>query len=279
MKFIYIDESGSPGDGDVFVMCGLMVDAYKLRKKTADFDRKLDEFLQKHPGSSTELKTSRFINGKGGWNKIPPQDRKDFLTDICRLTVANGGALFGIGFSYEALDAAKVAGHGHPFGDSYWLAGGMFTASLVQKKMQGIKNSKGLTVVIMDDNKVEMPQLSHGLYQADPWYDGLYQERKKKRGKSVWIPRDGGNRFDHIINTAFAIKSDHSSLIQVADAICYVYRRHLELTVQDEAYAGERNYYQGLVDILDPQREKLGHAPNEPCVNFYKEATHPGWAL
>ena len=34
MKFIYVDESGAAGDSDVFVMCGLMVDAYKLRKKT-----------------------------------------------------------------------------------------------------------------------------------------------------------------------------------------------------------------------------------------------------
>ena len=66
MKFIYVDESGAAGDSDVFVMCGLMVDAYKLRKKTADFDKMLADFLAKHPGSSTELKTSRFINGKGG---------------------------------------------------------------------------------------------------------------------------------------------------------------------------------------------------------------------
>jgi len=97
MKFIYVDESGSEGESDVFVMCGLMVDAYKLRKKTADFDKMLAEFLAKHPGSSTELKTSRFINGKGGWSKISPDERKAFLTDICNLAVANGGKLFGIG--------------------------------------------------------------------------------------------------------------------------------------------------------------------------------------
>lgn len=279
MKFIYIDESGSPGDGDVFVMCGLMVDAYKLRKKTADFDRMLDDLLKKHPGSGTELKTSRFINGKGGWSKIPAQERKDFLTDICRLAVANGGKLYGIALSFEAFNAAKAAGHGHPFGDSYWLAGGMFATALVQKKMQGIKNSKGLTVVIMDDNKVEMPQLSDGLYKADPWYDALYQERTKKRGKSVWCPRTENDRFDHIINTAFAIKSDHSSLVQVADAICYVYRRHLELASEAEAYPGEKGYYEGLVGILEPQRDKLGHAPAEPGVTFFKEAVHPEWAI
>ncbi|TMM54114.1 DUF3800 domain-containing protein [Sulfitobacter sabulilitoris] len=279
MKFIYIDESGSPADGDVFVMCGLMVDAYKLRKKTADFDRKLGELLARYPGSGTELKTSRFINGKGGWSQIPPHERKDFLTNICRLAVANGGKLFGIGLSFQALDEAKGDGHGHPFGDSYWLAGGMFTACLVQKKMQGIKGGKGLTVVIMDDNKAGMPQLSDGLYQADVWYDGLYQVRGKNRGKSVWFPRTGADRLDQIINTAFAIKSDHSSLVQVADAICYVYRRHLELTVGAEAYPGEQAFYEGLVGILEPQRDKLGHTPDEPSAAFYRAAVHEGWAI
>ena len=33
MKFIYVDESGSRDQGDAFVMCGLTVDACKLRKK------------------------------------------------------------------------------------------------------------------------------------------------------------------------------------------------------------------------------------------------------
>ena len=79
MKFIYIDESGSRDQGDVFVMCGLMVDAYKLRKKTEDFDRQLEALFAKHPGNRADFKTSRFINGKGGWREIVPVERKEFL--------------------------------------------------------------------------------------------------------------------------------------------------------------------------------------------------------
>lgn len=41
MKFIYVDESGGRDQGDIFTMCGLMVDANKMRKKTADLDAKL----------------------------------------------------------------------------------------------------------------------------------------------------------------------------------------------------------------------------------------------
>lgn len=279
MKFIYVDESGDRGGGDVFVMCGLMVDAYKLRKKTEDFDRMLGALHDKYPGARRELKTSQFINGKKNWSRIPPQERKDFIQDVCRLAVGNGGKLFGLGISFERFDAARAADHGHPSGDSYWLAAGMFTASVVQKKMQGVKARKGLTVLILDDHKMEMPGLSNGLYNADPWYDGLYQERKRKRGKSVWVPRTAADRFDQIINTAFAIMSDHSSLVQVADVISYVYRRHLELKSQAEKYAGEKAFYEMLEGILEPQREKLGQTPNEPCVAFYETAVHPDWAI
>ena len=278
MKFIYIDESGSPNEGDVFVMCGLMVDAYKLRKKTADFDKLLSNFLAKHPGNNTELKTIKLINGKGGWGKVEPNSRKEFLKDICKLAVAKGGRLFGIGLSFKALKDAQEANYLHPFDKNYWLAGSMFTCSIVQKKMQNEKNNKGHTVVIMDDNKVEMPKLSDNLYQAEAWYDGLYQLRKK-RGNNSWLPRNNSNRFDNIINTAFAIKSHHSSLIQVADAICYIYRRFLELKSCDERWRGERKYYQSLIEILEPHRERLGYSPDSPCVNFFKMSKHTAWNL
>jgi hypothetical protein len=244
MKFIYVDESGDRDQGDVFVMCGLMVDAYKLRKKTADFDAKLEAIFAQHPGTRGDLKTKRFINGAGAWSHVDPQERKQFLREICELAVANGGKIYGVALSYRRFDEAAAAGHGQPFATNYWVAGAMFASGLVQKKMQGVANSKGLTVLIMDDNKQDIPLLSEGLYRCDEWYDGLYQCRRKKRGKNVWLERKPRDRFDQIINTAFAIKSNHSSLIQVADALGWVYRRHLELKGQAEAYFGEQAYYQ-----------------------------------
>jgi len=48
VKFIYVDESGGRDQGDIFTMCGLMVDAYKLRKKTEDFDARLEAIFALH---------------------------------------------------------------------------------------------------------------------------------------------------------------------------------------------------------------------------------------
>ena len=284
MKFLYVDESGPGSDGksDVFTMCGVMVDAYKIRKKTADFDQKLKSLHQITPGMLREMKTSRFINGKGAWKEIDEQERRNFLTEVCQLAVENGGKIFGIGFSIRSFKTASKAGLGPTTKKrmNHWLSGAIFISCLVQKKMQSSGKNKGLTVVIMDDNEQEMSSLSDQLYECDPWYDGLYQIRDKRPKKTGWLPRRPSNRLDHIINTAFAIKSHHSSLIQVADVISYVYRRYLELMSLDEVWIGERDYYKKLVKILEPAREKLGQCPTEElCVEFFKQTVHTGWKL
>jgi len=281
MKFVYTDESGSEDQSDVFVICGLMVDAYKLRKKTAEFDQMLRNFLARHPRAPEEIKTSRFINGKGGWNSINPDERKNFLKDVCSLAVDNGGKLFGIALSMSALRSDSSQQFNPPFKENYWLAGGMYICCLIQKKMQKIPSNKGLTVLIIDDNKTGMSQLSDALYHPDPWYDGLYQLQANKSARNRWPPIKESARFDQIINSAYAIKSQHSSLIQVMDAICYIYRRHLEIDSNgEESWLGEKDYYQCVYGILEPHRELLGKCPTDSsCVKFYNTIKHPLWKL
>ena len=279
MKFAYIDESGDQDQGDVFVMAGLLIDAYRLRKYTAQFDSELTTFLANHPAAPKELKTKAFINGKGGWNKVPPDDRKHFLSDMCDIAV-ECSKIVGLAISFDAFKEATEKGGFHlPCAGNYWALCGMFVAALIQKKVQNEKNNKGLTVLIFDDNRAHMPKVSDGLYMADPWFDALYQKRGKLRGKSQWLPVKPKERFDHIINTAFAIKSEHSSLIQIADAVSYVYRRWLELSTEEEAYAGEKGYYDQLAATLDEKRIRLGRTPKAECVNFYQAIKHPQWNL
>lgn len=279
MKFAYIDESGSTEEGDVFVMAGLLIDAYRLRKYTNRFDQELAAFLAKHPGAPNELKTKAFINGRGGWNTVSAEDRKQFLTDMCALA-AEVSSIYGFGMSFERFNAACASGtYTTPCAGNYWALNGMFVSGLIQKKMQGKSNNKGLTVLIFDDNKAHMPKVSDGLYLAEPWFDALYQQTRKVKGKNQWCELKQPQRFDHIVNTAFAIKSQHSSLVQVADAVSYAYRRHLELTIQPEAWAGEQAFCAGLVTRLDATRERLGRTPNAECIDFYNAVKHPAWAL
>lgn len=129
----------------------------------------------------------------------------------------------------------------------------------------------------MDDNKKGMPALSYAIYEGDSWFDGFYQMRTAIRRK--WVPRTAEDRFDNIINTAFAIKSDHSSLVQVADILSYVYRRNLELRTNGEAYEGERAFYQELVALIEPARAKLGQCTDCEALTFYRRIAPDGWRL
>ena len=97
MKFVYVDQSGEQDQGDVFVMAGVLIDAYRLRKYTAKFDKMITVFLAKHPGAPQELKTKAFINGVGGWSKVDPTERKIFLAEICGL-VAECSKIFAVAF-------------------------------------------------------------------------------------------------------------------------------------------------------------------------------------
>lgn len=277
MKFAYIDESGSTEEGDVFVMAGLLIDAYRLRKYTARFDQQLAAFRGNHPSAPDELKTKAFINGRGGWSRVSAEDRKLFLIQMCELA-AEVSSIYGFGMSFKGLSAA-INSCSPPCSGNYWALNGMFVSGLIQKKMQVKQNNKGLTVLIFDDNKAHMPKVSDGLYLADPWFDALYQQTKKVKGKSQWCELRHEQRFDHIINTAFAIKSQHSSLVQVADAVSYVYRRHLELTAEPEAWPGERSFYADLIGKLDVKRERLGRTPDAECIDFYNAIKHPEWMI
>jgi hypothetical protein len=65
----------------------------------------------------------------------------------------------------------------------------------------------------------------------------------------------------------------------VADAAAYIYRRHLELQNEKEAWHGEKEYFNGLANKLEGRRERLGHTPTGPCIDFYKAACHTKWKL
>jgi hypothetical protein len=155
----------------------------------------------------------------------------------------------------------------------------MYLCALIQKKVQKEKNSKGLSVLIFDDNKQDMPKLSDGLYDCNEWYDDLYALPTTSKGNTVWKV-EPSKRFDHIINTAFAIKSEHSSLIQVADIISYIYRRHLELCTSGEKYDGEKQLYEDWVNKLDAKREKIGRTPpRSKTTKFYEDIRHAHWKM
>lgn len=283
MKFIYIDESGSrdPAQGDIFVMAGLLIDAFRLRKQTANFDNLIQGFLGQYPRPPKEIKTKAMINGASPWNKVNADKRKEFLEEAVDLAV-DCTEIYAVAFSLEKFqNTVQEMSNTPPFGTNYWVGAAMFLAALVQKKMQTLGRNKGHTVVVFDDNYY-LPKVSACLRQADPWFDALYKRRIKKHTKGkdrmVWQPVHPDARFEQIINFAFSIKSEYSPFVQTADMISYIYKRHLELAdSKNEKWPGEKDYYNSLVEKLDAKFKKLGLVAQGPCIDFYEQVKHPYW--
>lgn len=278
MKFAYVDESGDSSQSDVFVMAAVLIDGVKLRKYTIEFDALLKDFLARHPKAPKELKTKALIQDSDKWSKVPADERKEFITQLIDLAVGCS-RIFAYAISFKAFQAETADRDPPcPFAKSYWVSAAMYVTALIQKKNQKEPKNKGQTVLIFDNNDVGMPALSASLYEPNVWYDALYQGTQTKKGKQHWVARKPVDRFDQIINTAFAVRSEHASLVQVADAVSYVYRRHLELTSAAQGWPGEQAYFEGLVGKLEARRERIGRTPDTEATKVYASIRHAEWA-
>ena len=233
-----------------------------------ELDREFARALDRKDGRKREFKTSKFIRERGMGLELDINRRREILRDICNLAVSNGRKIVGIGISFDAVELARRENDRNHAHTASWLFGSMFTCALLQNRMQNLDDGNQKARIEFD-NHPQMSRLSERLKFNCEWYDGLYQV-------------DGPNRFDRIVNKEenIGVDSRNSPLVQTADLVCYAYRRHLELGEgQQEREDGEREFIQGLIDILEPYREKLGNLPSSDCLNLFKKLAHPSWTM
>ena len=280
MRFLYADETADRERSDVLVVAGIMMAAEDRLAAEAEIKEILSRVFVLHGGQEVELKTSKFMNGLGGWRRVDAKVRKEIIQDICRCVVASDRSIYGIGISLENLGSEKLRRPEHDIEMRGYVAAGMFICSLVQKKMQILEGGNVKATVVFDRGG-NIKRINELIKGRNEWYDGLYQVRQTQSKGGIWLPRDPEDRFDHIADrSVFDADSKESFLIQAADAVSYIYRRHLELTGGSaERWIGERKFIEGLIDILEPSREKLGDSPNADCVDFYNSIKHSNWEL
>ncbi|WP_299616822.1 DUF3800 domain-containing protein [uncultured Tateyamaria sp.] len=277
MKFVYIDETGDQDQSDVFVMAAVEIDAIRLNKYSRIFSVMIDEVFAKHPGKPQDLKTRRFHRGAGGWNKISGEDRKAFMHAVVD-EIATSSKVYASAMSFEKFKATDHKAFGYPdVSHSYWIANAMFVLSHAQREHCDDPKNKGNCVIVVDDNKVEHANMAELIFQPDPWFDDLAFKaaflKAKKRPKN-WETR----RFDQIVNTPFAIKSEHASTILVADLAAFVLRRYIELKTDDEAFKGERNFFEALFAKLKPVIKPHKNLQKKTEAYGYYQSLQPdGW--
>lgn len=275
LKFIYIDETGLDENTDVFIMVGLLIDAYSLRATTKQCDAIIGGFIRGHNGKIQEVRAKTLFKSKGSWKNIDTSSKEKYLSDVIEFVVKNTKI-------YSIVISKKLFGEKHAalpknIDNNYWLISAQYICGLVQKKMSKLKKNKGNTVMVFDNNAKDVPKISEALYVPNSWFDDLYIKKEKKK-ENV----NSHERFSQIINTAFSIKSEHSFIIQAADTVCHIMRRYLELKENKvkEKWKGEKCLITKLANDIILANVKLGQSSKgSQCIQYYKSITYPGWEL
>ena len=232
-------------------MVAVEIDYTRLNKYTHIFGLEFDNIFSYHAGTPDDFKTRKFHRGAGGWSVIPGKERKQFIENIVDL-VCECGKIYTFALSFEKLNTTLGSGVELPEGiHGYWIPSALFILSHIQREHCDDKKNKGNCVIVVDDNKGEHANMAELIYQTHPWLDEIAFKASflsKNRRPKNWERR----RFDQIVNTPFAIKSQHASIIQVADLIAFVLRRDLELRLEDEAFPGEQEFFSRLTIKLRP---------------------------
>lgn len=273
MKFIYIDESGNTSD-DFFIMAGIMIDGVKLNKYTQKLNQIFKSFSESHSeilGNHRfkELKTSKLINGRGIFSSIHHNDRKSLIDTLINVIEDSQSNILMFPLDFNKFRRIENIPNIRE-SNSYHIMSSMFLVSLIQKLNHQHKNNKGLTVTVFDRCDKFSNKISEIIHRRDKNFDNLYKTKKNKDKKTDEIKED--LRFDQIINNAFHIDSKQSSFIQLADCICYIYRRHLEIqSGSSQSFSGEKDLYESWIERLETRKEKMKLSSNNSEISiFYK---------
>lgn len=264
MKVCYVDESGNQDQDPCLVMVGIVVDAMRLNRTREEFNEVFDVVQGLFQENLRELKGSKMIFGRDRWRNVDPDIRKRIGRFFCNWVVSRKHHI-----ALAAIDRRQLAQvDGSEFaqvsGDP-WLAGSLHIALQLQKHHQGQNKNKGQTFLFVDENKKAADQLAELLFAPPDWTDAYYERGKKQA------------RLDQLIDSAFAVKSHHAGLVQVADLYALILRRYAELHDYGSAelWAGERALIDGYTNTLAgrmlPRATRWPARPKSPCGKWYSQ--------
>lgn len=259
--------SGSIARCDEFVMCGLMVDAKNFFEVSKCMERTFSKIVKER---NVEFKAKDLMKGRGRYRNMKERVRRNTLRGICNKVGKLNIDIFAIGFSYEKIyKKAEQDGDERTSEMIAWVSAGMYICALIQNRMQCLEEDKGRTFVNFDYNEM-IDYVNSGIRSEIDSYDALCTNGSKNS-----FSHDN-DRFGLIADkTVYKVDSENSSLVQMADTICYVYRRYLELKSTRES--DEKRYYRSLFNTLENRRQKLGNVPNSECLNAYNAMKHRNW--
>jgi hypothetical protein len=268
MKICYVDESGNQDSDRCLVMVGIVVDAHRLNRTREEFNEVFDIVQRLFQENLKELKGSKMIFGRDRWRNIAPDIRKRIAEFFCNWVVNRKHHI-----ALAAIDRNRLA---HVDGSAFsqvssnpWLTASLHIALQIQRHHQAKDKNKGHTFLFVDENKKDADQLAELLFSPPAWTDRYYERGKKQ------------DRLNQLIDSAFAVKSHHAGLVQVADLYALILRRYAELHDYryDELWDGEKalidGYTKTLASRMLPRSVRWPTRPKSPCNHWYNKIAPP----
>jgi len=250
MYLCYVDESGFTGkkynkEQPIQVICGILVNLYCFHKSDSNFKKIFSIIKQKIP--LKEIKGSEIYRGRGSWKKVSADTRDkliefylNWLVDRNHkviLSIVDNERFFKIKSDKNNKYTKYINKLPYP-----WLVSAFHIALVIQLLNKKQKKNKGKTLLIFDEEDTFEEQLRELIFNPPNFSDEFVPfNRKNER-----------YRLNQIIDTAYFVKSHHSTLAQVSDIVAFLFKTYTELQYKykTESYNGETKKIEKWIDKI-----------------------------
>jgi len=243
MYLCYVDESGFNGKKynqaqPVQTMIGIFPNVYNYHKSDSEFKKVFEIISQNIP--IKELKAADIYRGRKRWKEINPEIRDRVIDYYINWICERNHNFIVTAIDNKKFFELKKHNNEHIFFKHFpypWILSAFQIALVIQKLNRNKPKNKGKTLLIFDEEDIFADHLCELIHSPPEFIDEFVKFEQKREGV----------RLNQIIDSAYFVKSHHSSMAQVVDILAFIYRLHLEL-----------NFY-GLVEAYDGEREKINN--------------------
>lgn len=249
MKFVYVDESGT-GNEPIAVMCGIIADSHRMRITKVIWNNLLETLSEIIGREIREIHTRDFYSGNSPWRDLNGNQRSAIIDAIFAWLKGRKHSL-----TFAAVDKQlfRKEFHKEKFSNdvtTLWRFLALHLTLSLQKYFQGSArgekrkiNSKGMFVLIFDDEKREQKHFTDLILNAPDWTDSYYDKKEEQE------------KISQLVDVPHFVDSKDVGLIQLADFVCFFLRKFIELKLgyTKEAYDGEIKKVERWADIIFQQ--------------------------
>lgn len=217
MKFCYVDESGTSKSEPFAVMAGFFVDAQRMNVTKYEWRKFLEALSETCGRKIEEFHAKEFYPGNSIWRKLNGDQRTRIIQVIFEWLNKRKHKILFTGVDVKQFLENKEKCPKLRIFHSVWCFLGLHIILTVQKYAQGIRDNKGNTLFIFDNEIREETHFPKLLKNPPSWTDYYYSRKRKQE------------TFDQVIDVPYFGDSKNVPLIQIADLIAYYLRRYIEI--------------------------------------------------